>query len=86
MNRIYKITYYEMSKYSITMFALFMICVILTNNSSINAQMIEYYTNDDPQDINTYESIYPRYIHRYRPPYKRGGMYGGLLGKRLFNQ
>ncbi|TNN19651.1 hypothetical protein EWB00_006566 [Schistosoma japonicum] len=70
-----------MPKYSIPMFVLCMICVLLTNNPSINAQMIEYYTNDDLQDINTYESMYPRNIHRYRPHYKRGGMYGGLLGK-----
>ncbi|CAH8534119.1 unnamed protein product [Schistosoma bovis] len=68
--------------HSISTFALIIICVFITNSLLVNGQMAEYYMNDEMPQVNTYENMYPRYIQRHRSQhYKRGGMYGGLLGK-----
>ncbi|CAH8571606.1 unnamed protein product [Schistosoma rodhaini] len=72
----------KMQILSMTMFTFIIVCVLITKNLFINGQLAEYYMNDEIPEVNNYDNIYPRFIHHHhRSQYKRGGMYGGLLGK-----
>ncbi|CAH8536047.1 unnamed protein product [Heterobilharzia americana] len=61
-----------------------MICVLITSHLGVNSQMAAYYADDYPES-NILERIYPAFVSRYGAQNKRGGMYGGLLGKRFYN-